>query len=233
MSPVRSHFAIPAGRSPVWTDTLAAVGADVPGLPPQAATTVTSRAATRILGIRLRLAAGPGSDSRLGKDRPAPWPELVDGRLDPFPHLLADLEHEASVAYGLGPVLGDLDRLAEGDEPLRGQREQPGQTEPRERRGDREVRQAEQPGYGLQVGEHRVHLLRADDSDRDDGRARAQRDLDEASAAEAADPVAVAVALGRALDALREHADQLVAFEERGRVVGMREHVARLDQEHV
>src|SRR6266571_3076688 len=165
MSPVRSHFAIPAGRSPGWTEMLAAVGADAPGLPPQAATTVTSRTATRILGTGLRLPAGPGSDSRLGEDRPTPWPELVDRRLDPAPHLLADLEHEAGVAGGLRAVLGDLDRLAEGDEPLRGQWQQPRQAEPRECRRDGQAGQAEKPGDGLEVGQNGVHLLRADDRD--------------------------------------------------------------------
>src|SRR5881409_3179002 len=79
---------------------------------------------------------------------------------------------------------------------------------------------------------HRMDLLRADDGDRDDRRPGAQRDLDETPSTQTADPVAVAIRLRRALHAFGKDADQLVALEQRRGVVGMREHVAGLDQQH-
>src|SRR5215472_17211155 len=51
MSPVRSHFVMPEGRSPCWTETLAAVDAAGAGPPPHAATTITSNDATRTLDM--------------------------------------------------------------------------------------------------------------------------------------------------------------------------------------
>ena len=102
-----------------------------------------------------------------------------------------------------------LDRLAELDQPLARQRHQPERAEPRERRRDREVRQAEQPGQRLDVGQHRVDLLGADDRHRDDRGAGAQRRRHEAAAAEALQLVPVGVALADALEALGEDADQL------------------------
>src|SRR5687767_8479421 len=47
---------------------------------------------------------------------------LVDLRLDGLAHLLRDVEDQAAVVGGLGWVLGKIDRLAELDPPLRGQR---------------------------------------------------------------------------------------------------------------
>src|SRR5439155_7508140 len=103
----------------------------------------------------------------------------------------------------------DVDRRAELDEPLAGQRDRAERAEPREERRDREVRGAEQAGQRLDVTDQRVDLLGADDGDRDDRGAGAQGRADETAAAEALQLVPVAERLADALEALREHADQL------------------------
>ena len=71
-----------------------------------------------------------------------------------------------------------------------------------------------------------IDLLRADDRDRDDRRAGAQRDLDEAAAAEALQPVALGERLAGALRSLREHHHEVALLEQAHRVVGRGDHAA-------
>ncbi len=77
---------------------------------------------------------------------------------------------------------------------------------------------ASEPG----VAEHRVDLLGADDRHRDDRRLRAQRDLDEAAAAEALQPVALRERLAGPLHPLGEDHHQVVLLERAGGVVRAR-----------
>ena len=107
-------------------------------------------------------------------------------------------------------MLGDVDRLAELDPPARRQRDQPERPEPGEGRRDRHERRADRPRQRRALGDLRIDLLRADDRDRDDRRAGPQRDLDEAAAAEALQPVALGERLAGSLDALGEDHHQLV-----------------------
>ena len=68
--------------------------------------------------------------------------------------------------------------------------------------------------------ELRIDLLRPDDRDRDDRRAGAQRDLDEAAAPEPLQPVALGERLAGALRPLREDHHQVPLLEQPDRVVG-------------
>jgi hypothetical protein len=91
---------------------------------------------------------------------------LLDRVADP----VGQLEDEHRVVGGLRAVGLGLDRLAELDEPLRGQRDDAERPERRELPGDREVREPEEPREELRVGDHRVDLLGADDRHGDDRR---------------------------------------------------------------
>src|SRR3954462_12154859 len=126
---------------------------------------------------------------------------------------LADLGGQVEDGHGIlglgGVVLVRADRVAEGDHPLRRQRHQAQQAEHRPRRGDRKVREAEQPGQGLEVGDLRIDLLSPDDRARDDRHLGAQRGGHKAAPAEALEFVAVAERLADALEALGEDPDQL------------------------
>ncbi|VXC21528.1 hypothetical protein NOCARDAX2BIS_480023 [Nocardioides sp. AX2bis] len=149
--------------------------------------------------------AGGGS----AEDGVAVHQQPVEGLLDRLADLVGHVEDQHRVVGRTGLVVVGADRLAELQQPLRGQRDQAERPEPREERGDRDVRQAQQPGQGRDVADHRVDLLRADHRERDDRDARAQRGRDEAAAPEALQLVALGVRLADALEALRPHADQL------------------------
>ncbi len=102
--------------------------------------------------------------------------------------------------------------------PLRRQRHHSGGPCQREKRGDREVRQPEQPGQQLDVGDHRVDLLGADDRARHDRRLGPQRGRDEAAAAEALQLVAILEVLAKALVALGEDGGELAGGQQPVRV---------------
>src|SRR2546430_6927076 len=97
MSPVRSHFTIPFGRSPCCTETLETVAPWDAADPPHAASANASAAAIRARDIGFRLASEAPDPTGLGKDAPPARAQLVDRGLDPLANLLADLEHEAGV----------------------------------------------------------------------------------------------------------------------------------------
>ena len=90
----------------------------------------------------------------------------------------------------------------------------PSGPEQRERRGDREVRQPEQPGGGLRVADHRVDLLGAHDRARDDRLPGAQSRRDETAATEPLQRVPLAERLADALEALGEDAHQFALGEQ-------------------
>ena len=106
---------------------------------------------------------------------PAVGQQLIQRLLDGLADLVGQLERDHRILGGRLVVVGGLDRLAELDVPLRRQRHHPGRPCQREQRGHREVRQPEQPGQQLDVGDHRVDLLGADDRARHDRRLGPQR----------------------------------------------------------
>src|SRR6266851_535137 len=208
MSPDRSHRCIPAGRSLALTATLAAVGAGGPEEPIglQATTSVINASALSNPRMRPTLRDGLQPSISLEEDGPAARKELMQRVLDPLPHLFTQLQHELWVGGGARSEVRDVDRLAEGDEPLRRQRQQTDQAQPGKSRGDRDRGQTEQPGDRARVEDHRVHLFRADHRHWDDRRAGPERNLDETAAAQPLHAIAVAVSLRSAFDALWEHA---------------------------
>src|SRR5215211_2695419 len=78
---------------------------------------------------------------------------LVELLLDRVAHALGELEDERAVVGGVAPVAGDVDRVAELDPPLGGQRHRAERAEQRERRRDRHERRAGQPGEPGQLAE--------------------------------------------------------------------------------
>jgi hypothetical protein len=110
-------------------------------------------------------------------------------------------------------VLG-VDRFAELQVPLARQRDEPERAQPGKGRGDREVRQVEEPGEHPGVAEHRMDLLGADDRHRDDRHPAGQRGLDEAAAAEPLQLVPLAERLADALEPLGPHPDQFARAQE-------------------
>ena len=70
----------------------------------------------------------------------------VERGLDRLADPVGELERQQRVVGGVGAVARGVDRRAELDVPLARQRHQPQRAEPRERRRDREVRQARAPG---------------------------------------------------------------------------------------
>ena len=111
--------------------------------------------------------------------------------------------------------LDGVDRLQEADPELRRQvAEHPQRPEPGEGRRDREVDEPGEPPQDVDLAEDRRRLLGADDAGRDELRLGAHRRLDEAAAAEAAQPVAVAVELLGPLAALREDEHELALVVE-------------------
>src|SRR5215204_4495712 len=102
--------------------------------------------------------------------RPALDEVLVELLLDGVADAFGQLEDQRAVLGGLGAVVGDVDRVAELDPPLRRQRDGAERAEQRERRRDREERRAREPGQQRQLPDLRVDLLAADDRDRDDRR---------------------------------------------------------------
>ena len=134
-------------------------------------------------------------------------------------------------SHGSSPKAGSsVGTGEEADLELRRQvAEHPEQAEVREGRRDREVEQPGEPLQRLDLGEDRRGLLGADDRDGDDRRAGAHRGLDEAAAAEAAQPVAVLVELLGALAALGEDEHELLLVGEQAVDVGrVRGHAADL-----
>ena len=90
-------------------------------------------------------------------------------------------------------------------------------------RGDRDVGDVEELRQARALGEDRHRLFVADDRDRHDRYAGAHRDLDEATAAEATELVALARELPGALRALGEHEHELLLVVQQAvRVVGVR-----------
>src|ERR1700693_1782434 len=175
----------------------------------------------------------PAEPSRLEEDRPASRQQPGQSSFDPAANFLGQIENQPRVVCALRAETRNVDRLSKSDEPLGGQRNQARQPEPGKRWCDRNDGKPKQPRERLEVEHHRVQLLRTDDRDRDDRRPRPQRDLDETSAAQSPDSVPISIALGRALHSFRENSDELVTFEQCRCVVGMREHVAGLDEQHV
>jgi hypothetical protein len=156
-------------------------------------------------------------------DRLALGQHVPEVLLDPGAHLVGHRLHERLVL--VHALLVELDRLQEAQLELGRQVAQHAeQAEVREGRRDGEV---EEPGQALHqpdLGEDRCRLLRTHHADRHDRRPRAHRGLDEAAAAEAAQPVAVLVQLLGGLAALGEYEHQLVLVVEQpvhvGRVGG-------------
>src|SRR3954464_3414521 len=97
---------------------------------------------------------------------------LVDLPLDRVADAFGQLEDQRAVLGRVGPVVRDVDRVAELDAPLGRQRHRPERAQQRERRGDREERRAGQLGQPGQLTDLRVDLLAADDGHRDDRRPR-------------------------------------------------------------
>src|SRR6266567_8951769 len=121
MSPDRSHLCMPLGRSPDLTDTLEAVGAGGPELPigPQAPAITSSATAARARCMRPTVRDGLCRPAVLKEDGPPAGEQVAQCVLDPFPHLIAQLQHQPRVVGGLRTELRDLDRLTERDEPFR------------------------------------------------------------------------------------------------------------------
>src|SRR6266508_1314809 len=155
----------------------------------------------------------------LEKRRAALDEVLVELLLDRLADELRDLEDERPVLCRIGRVLGAVDRLAELDPPLRRQRYETERAEGRERRRDRHERRADQAREHAALGELGIDLLRSDYRDRNDRRARAQRHLDEASAAEALQPVALREGLARSAHPFGEHHPPLIGLQQARGVV--------------
>src|SRR5918996_1671398 len=139
-----------------------------------------------------RSSAGTG---RSQEGRAALHEVLVDLLLDRVADPLSELEHERAIAGRLGAIAGRLDGFAELDPPARRQRDGAQRAEPGEGGRDREVRAPGEAGEERGIGDLRVDLLAADDGDGHERRAGPERDLHEAAAAEALEPVAVAPVL--------------------------------------
>ncbi len=93
----------------------------------------------------------------------------VQRLLDGLAHLVGEVEHEHRVVGARryrGRRWGSARRTRSSTST--GSGTSPSGPEPRERRGHREVRQAEQPGHDPEVPEHRVDLLGPDDRARHD-----------------------------------------------------------------
>ena len=102
----------------------------------------------------------------------------------------------------------------------------PERAEPRERGREREEGRAQRARPAAGLAELRVDLLAAHHGHRHDRRAGAQRQLHEAAAPEALQPVALGEGLAGALDALGEHGHELVLLQQPQRVVGRGHHAA-------
>src|SRR6478609_8545845 len=172
---------------------------------------MTSRNSFAFLGLPIWLAS-------LNERAASPHEVLVDHPLDLLAHLLGQLEHERAVIRGVLAVAVGRDRLAELDAPARRERDRSERAEQRERGRDREVRGADRARRESRLRHLRIDLLAADHGDGDDRRARAQRDLDEAAAPEALQPVALGERLARSLRALGEDGHELVLLQQPRRV---------------
>src|SRR3954453_1179178 len=116
---------------------------------------------------------------------------LVEHLLDRVLDALRELEDERAVVGVGGTVCREVDGLPELDPPLRRKRHHTERAKEGERRGDREVRRAGDAREHRRLGDLGVGLLAAAPRARQNRRAGPQRDLDEAAAAEALQPVAV------------------------------------------
>ena len=160
---------------------------------------------------------------------------VVEVLLDLGADLLGEGLHERLVLDRLRPTeLDGVDRLQEADLELGRQvAEHPQRAEPRERRGDREVDQPREPPQEVHLAEDRRRLLGADHAGRDQLCLRSHRRLDEAAAAEAPQPVAVAVELLGALAALgKDEHELLLVGEQPVHVRGVCGHPADLRDQH-
>src|SRR5207247_11322035 len=158
------------GRARGGAAAVAAVGPSGRVLePPHAESPTTAiRTAMGVLAMFSGYQRAPRIHPGLVEYRLAPGKQLVHGRLNPLPDLLAQLQDQAGVPGGVRAELSDLDRTAERDEPFRRQRDEPGDAEPRKWGGDAQCRQAQQAGQRLEASDHRLDLLRADHRDRDE-----------------------------------------------------------------
>src|SRR5215212_7675917 len=174
VAPVTKYFKpLPSSRSTCAKDTAAT--ASVPGSP---------------AGGRL-------------EERGAALDQVVEQAfLDRVSHTLGELEDGHPVPRRLRPVARDVDRGAELDPPLGRERNRAERAERREGRRDREVGRSQKPGEQAGLAQLGIDLLRPDDRDRHDRDARAERDLDEAAAAEPLQPVALGEGLAGPLRAL-------------------------------
>src|SRR2546428_2147326 len=161
MFPDRSHLCIPLARSLDCTATLDAVAAGVPMLPngPHAPTTSNTKAAIRTLGIRPTVRDELRTTSALEEDRPASGQQPMQRALDPLPHVLGELEHNARVVGRVSAEMRNIDRFAECDEPLRRQWKQTRKAQQWKRRRDRCRRPPEQSSEWPDLEHHGVHLF--------------------------------------------------------------------------
>src|SRR5229473_1849496 len=97
MSPDRPHLCMPPGRSLARSATLDAVAAGVPDppMPPHAPSTTSTTTADTTPRMRPTLRDALRTPPCLEKDGSAARQELAESALDPFAHLLAQLQHKA------------------------------------------------------------------------------------------------------------------------------------------
>jgi hypothetical protein len=141
--------------------------------------------------------------------------------------LIGETVDQQAIVSPLRAVLGgQVDRRPEAQAPARRPRQQAGRAQQRKvgvtgMNGRPALR-----ANHVTPRHHRHGVLGADHGDRDDRHAPAKRELDEAAAAEALQPVAIAPQLARALGALREDRHQLAASEQPLGVLGTGAHPA-------
>src|SRR5450631_2964094 len=185
-----------------------------------------------IVGASAQSDSDPWKGAALEENRTASLPQPVQSFLDPAAHFLGQFEHQPRVVCRLRAEMKNVDWLPECNEPFRWQRKQSRQAKPWKRRRERSGRKPEKPRERLEIEQDRMYLLRPDDRDRNDRRSGSEGHLHEPTTPHPLYAIAISVTLCCTFDALRENAHELVAFQKSGRVVGMREHVAGLGQQH-
>src|SRR5579864_5953045 len=219
----RIRAARPGENPPGWVTASATPAPTVRSMP--------SRTCSGSWSQRTRTPRAGGLDPCLEKDTSAQSQVVIYPFLDRVPDLVRQRHDQALVVRRFGRMLLDMEGRVEVDAPLAGQWDQSERPQPRPERRDREVRKSKELRDRRQVGHHRIDLLRTDDGDRDDRRARADRCRDEATSPKSAQSIPILEVLASPADPFREHEDELVALEQSPSVVRMSDGLAGPAQE--
>src|SRR5512138_460419 len=152
--------------------------------------------------------------------------EAFDHRLDLRADLIRELVDEQAIVGGGRAEVAEIDGRTELDVPLARQRQEASGTEPRKRGRDGDPRDADVLREPRHLAEHRCGFFGTDDGDRNDRRAGAQRELDEAAAPEPLQAVAILPQLAHAFFPLGEHGDELAFLQQALGVFGIGAHAA-------